>query len=45
MNFETILVDQKGNFGWITINRPEVRNALNELAYFELNQAITKFDL
>lgn len=24
---------------WITINRPEVRNALNPMAYFELSQA------
>lgn len=38
MSLETIILEQSGNVAIVTINRPEARNALNRLAYSELEQ-------
>jgi enoyl-CoA hydratase len=34
--YETILVEQRGCMGWITLNRPSVLNALNTLLMHEV---------
>ncbi len=39
MNFENLLVDQKNNIGFITINRPTKLNALNKKTIEELHVA------
>lgn len=41
--FETILYRKTGRVAYVTINRPEVRNALNPLANAELGQAFDDF--
>ena len=38
--FETILLEEQGAITWLKINRPDVRNALNEKAYEEISEAI-----
>jgi enoyl-CoA hydratase/carnithine racemase len=35
-NLEFIKYEKKGNVAYVTINRPEVRNALHSFAYIEL---------
>lgn len=40
MNFETILVEVAGGVGTITLNRPEVRNALNTTMVREIWEAL-----
>jgi enoyl-CoA hydratase len=40
MDFETIIFQQIGEIGIIQINRPEVKNALNERLFKELNQLL-----
>lgn len=40
MNFENILYEQKDGILLITVNRPEVRNALNRQTWLELDRAI-----
>jgi enoyl-CoA hydratase/carnithine racemase len=35
-NLEHVLYEKKGNVAYVTINRPEVRNALHTFAYVEL---------
>ncbi|MGB4778775.1 enoyl-CoA hydratase-related protein [Microbacterium sp.] len=42
--FTTILVEQRGRVGWITLNRPEALNALNSTLVDELAAAATAFD-
>jgi enoyl-CoA hydratase len=42
--FETILVEQRGRVGWITLNRPEALNALNSTLAGELARAVAAFD-
>lgn len=42
--FETILVEQHGRVGWITLNRPEALNALNSTLVGELAAAVAAFD-
>jgi enoyl-CoA hydratase/carnithine racemase len=37
-NLEHLLYEKKGNVAYVTINRPEVRNALHSFAYVELRQ-------
>ena len=34
----------KDRVAWITINRPEVRNALNPMTYYELSQACDQIE-
>lgn len=43
--YETILVEQRGRVGWITLNRPHALNALNTRLSHELADAATAFDV
>jgi enoyl-CoA hydratase len=40
MAYDTILFEQRGRVGIITLNRPEARNAINAKLISELNQAL-----
>lgn len=42
--YETILVEQHGRVGWITLNRPDALNALNSTLVGELAAAVAAFD-
>ncbi|MFD5215322.1 enoyl-CoA hydratase-related protein [Microbacterium sp. NPDC058345] len=42
--YETILVEQRGRVGWITLNRPEALNALNGRVSEEVAAAASSFD-
>jgi enoyl-CoA hydratase len=42
--YETILVEQRGRVGWITLNRPQALNALNAQIAEEVTAAATSFD-
>ncbi|MDR2999599.1 MAG: enoyl-CoA hydratase/isomerase family protein [Microbacterium sp.] len=42
--YETILVDQRGRVGWITLNRPQALNALNSRVAQEVTAAAVAFD-
>lgn len=42
MAYSNILVEQKNQVLWITINRPNQMNALNKLTIEELNKALTQ---
>ncbi len=44
MAYENILVDENGHVGIITLNRPDVLNALNSALIEELSDAIEKFE-
>ena len=41
--YETILVEQRGRVGWITLNRPEALNALNSRLAEEVTAAAVAF--
>ena len=43
--YETILVEQRGRVGWITLDRPEALNALNSRLAEEVTAAAVAFDL
>lgn len=42
--YETILVEQRGRVGWITLNRPEALNALNGQVSRDVAAAAVAFD-
>ncbi|MFK4762849.1 enoyl-CoA hydratase-related protein [Microbacterium sp. ZW T5_45] len=42
--YETILVEQRGRVGWITLNRPQALNALNSRVSEEVTAAARAFD-
>ncbi len=42
MDYQTIIVDRKGHVGVITLNRPEVRNALNAQLMEEISLAVNE---
>lgn len=42
--YETILVEQRGRVGWITLNRPQALNALNGRVSEEVTAAAVAFD-
>ncbi|HTP00967.1 MAG TPA: enoyl-CoA hydratase-related protein [Anaerolineales bacterium] len=44
MTYETVLTETRGNVGLVTLNRPEVRNALNRKLLAELMDALEAFD-
>ncbi len=44
MAYETILVEQRGPVGLVTLNRPKQLNALNSQVIAEIEQALTAFD-
>ena len=43
-DYETILVEQRGRVGWITLNRPQALNALNGQVAEEVAAAASAFD-
>lgn len=43
MSYQYILYEKKGHVAYVTINRPEVRNALHYAANVELNEIFTDF--
>lgn len=43
--YETILVEQRGRVGWITLNRPQALNALNSQLAEDITAAAQAFDL
>jgi enoyl-CoA hydratase len=43
-NFETILVETRGNVALITLNRPQALNALNSTLVGEVNRALDGFE-
>lgn len=42
--YETVLVEQRGRVGWITLNRPEALNALNAQLAHDITAAALAFD-
>lgn len=44
MNYETIIVERKGHIGVLTLNRPEVRNALNVPMMHEIISGLSEFE-
>ena len=44
MTYEMILTETRGNVGLVTLNRPQVRNALNSQLLRELMDALQDFD-
>ena len=44
MTYETLLVEVAGGVGAVTLNRPEVRNALNATMIRELEEALQLLD-
>ncbi len=42
--YETILTEQRGRVGWITLNRPEALNALNSQVMRDVVAAAEAFD-
>jgi enoyl-CoA hydratase len=44
MTYSTILTETRGNVGLVTLNRPEVRNALNRQLVRELMEALEAYD-
>lgn len=45
MSGDTVLTEVKGGVGTLTLNRPEVRNALNPTMIHEIDAALRAFDL
>jgi len=41
MNLDTIILERSGKIAWITLNRPEVFNAINDQMIAEFGQAIS----
>ena len=44
MEYKTLIVDKRNRVGVITLNRPEVRNALNAILMEEMIDALQEFD-
>jgi len=44
MGYQTLLVERRGAVEWITMNRPEVRNAQNTALILELDEAMRAAD-
>jgi len=44
MGYQTVLVERRGAVEWVTMNRPEVRNAQNTQLLTELDQALQAAD-
>ena len=42
--YKTIIVEKKGHLGYLTLNRPEVRNAFNQEMIDEFNNALTEIE-
>ena len=39
-NFETVLVEKKDRIAWVTMNRPEKRNAMSPQMHLDMNEAL-----
>jgi enoyl-CoA hydratase len=44
LTYQTLLFEKENGMGIVTINRPQVMNALNDLAYAELYQLFTEIE-
>ncbi|MFA8440171.1 enoyl-CoA hydratase/isomerase family protein [Pueribacillus sp. YX66] len=44
MSYENILVERKTNLAYVTINRPDVRNALNKQTLEEISSTVTELE-
>lgn len=44
MGYQTVLVERRGAVEWVTMNRPEVRNAQNSTLILELDEALRAAD-
>jgi len=44
MDYRHILVETRGRVGWVTLNRPQALNALNDALMDELGDALLRFD-
>lgn len=44
MSYETLLLDKKDGIGTITLNRPEVLNAMNSILFQEMDSAVTDME-
>ena len=44
MAFENIIVEKKDKIAWITLNRPQVLNALSQELMTELKSYVEKID-
>ncbi len=42
--YETVLVDKDGPITWVTLNRPEKRNAMNPQLCFDMVEVLTEVD-
>ena len=38
-DYQTLLVERRGNVGWLTFNRPEAGNAMDAIMLDELGRA------
>ena len=43
-NFNTIILEQKNHIAWVTLNRPEVHNAMNKDMIAELTKVFMSFE-
>lgn len=44
MEYENIIVERKSNIAYVTINRPEVRNALNQQTLNEISHSLAELE-
>jgi len=43
--YETVLIDKKDGIGWVTLNRPEKRNAMNPQLCFDMVELMTEINI
>ena len=44
MSYETLLIDKSEGIGTITLNRPEVLNAMSTVLFREMNNAVSEME-
>ena len=44
MSYETLLIDKSEGIGTITLNRPEVLNAMSTILFREMNDAVSEME-
>ncbi|HWP28672.1 MAG TPA: enoyl-CoA hydratase-related protein, partial [Chloroflexota bacterium] len=42
--YETIKVEQEEGIAWVTLNRPEKRNAMSPTLHYEMLDALTELE-